>query len=113
MCLLIIKLTFYLDIAVDEEKGKQLADKNGIGFYQTSAQSNIGVKELFVYAVDLYIEKFGCEDNTTVNEDPDIEKRKKNKNKDDCWSRKKNQNKKIKKVTDDDEDEISNDLNVK
>ena len=99
---------------VDEETGKELADKNGIGFFQTSAQSKIGIKELFVYAVDLYIEKFGCKANPTINEDIDTEKRKKkNRNKDDCCGGKKNKNQNVKEVTDDDGDDIANDLNVK
>ena len=94
---------------VEEEKGKELADKNGIGFFQTSAQSGIGVKELFVYAVDLYVEKFGLEDSPMIDH-----KKKKKKEKDDCCGGKKNKNQKIKKVTDDDdEDEIGNNLNVR
>ena len=59
---------------VEEEKGKELADKNGIGFFQTSAQAKIGIKELFVYAVDLYIEKFGYEINPKSNEGQNIAK---------------------------------------
>ena len=44
---------------VEEEKGKELADKNGIGFFQTSAQAKIGIKELFVYAVVLVVMNIG------------------------------------------------------
>ena len=43
-----------------KKKGKNLQIRMVLGFFQTSAQSKIGIKELFVYAVDLYIEKFGC-----------------------------------------------------
>ena len=47
--------------AVTEEEGKELAKKNGIRIFQTSAKLRIGVKELFVYAVDLYRDKFELE----------------------------------------------------
>ena len=77
---------------IDEETGKELAEKNGIGFFQTSAQSKIGIKELFQYAVDLYIEKFGCENNSTENKGQEIGKDVKKTNKDDCCVGKKNKN---------------------
>ena len=50
---------------ISEEEGKEIADRYGIGFFQTSAKAMIGVKELFVHAVDLYMEK--CENTFKMN----------------------------------------------
>lgn len=91
---------------VQEEEGKELADKNGIGFFQTSAQTKLGINELFIYAIDLYIEKWGVHDLQMEK----VVKKGKKKEKDECCGGNKKKKKESKMKDDDEEDD--NALNV-
>ena len=61
-----------------EKEGKELADKNDFAFYQISVMTKIELKEVFVSAVNLYMEKFGLEKDD--NHFQEITKKEKNKN---------------------------------